>query len=85
MQLTKSINNSLECAMSNSNKPVKFADLQIANQSMLNGTHVKEMAKIFIVVFMKARKYLVARWKEKNVTWKKKSQFGGNIFFQSSC
>lgn len=61
MQLTKSINNSLECAMSNSNKPVKFADLQIANQSMLNGTHVKEMAKIFIVVFMKARKYLVAR------------------------
>ena len=48
--------------MSNSNRPMKFSHLQkIVNQSMLNGTHVKEMAKIFTVLFIKARKYLVAR------------------------
>ena len=48
--------------MSNSNKPMKFSHLQkIVNQSMSSGTHVKEMAKIFTVVFIKVRKCLVAR------------------------
>ena len=38
---------------------------------MLHGAHVKEMAKTFTVVFMKARKSLVVRWREKSVNWKK--------------
>ena len=72
MQLTKAVNNIAENSMPNSNKPIKFAHLQkIANQSMLHGAHVKEMAKTFTVVFMKARKSLVVRWREKSVNWKK--------------
>ena len=35
-----------ENAMSNSNKPTRFAYLQnLSNQSMLHGVHVKEMTK----------------------------------------
>ena len=43
-----------------------------------------EMAKTFTVVLMKARKSLVVQWREKRVSWTKKSQNNGNIFFKSS-
>ena len=66
--------------MSNSSKPVKFAHLQkLANQSMLNRTHVIEIAKACIVAFMKAKNYSVVRYREKRVNWKK-TEDGENIF-----
>ena len=54
------------------NKPIKFVYLQkLANQSVLHGANLKEMAKRSTVVFMKKRKSLVVWWREKNVSWKK--------------
>ena len=60
MQLAKAVNNILESAMSNSNKPIIFSHHQkFANQSMLHGAHMIEMEKTSTVVFMKPRKSLV--------------------------
>ena len=57
MQLIKAANNISEKAISNSNKPVKIVYLRkLANQSLLHGAHVIEMATASKVVFMKARK-----------------------------
>ena len=54
MQLTKTVNKISESAMSIWNKPIKFVYLQkLANQSVLDGTNLKEMAKRSTVVFMK--------------------------------
>ena len=55
MQLAKAVKNISENAMSNSNKPIKFAHLQkLANQSMLRGTQVKEITKTSAIVFYKS-------------------------------
>lgn len=57
MQLTKAANNISEKAISNSNKSVKIVYLRkLANQSLLHGAHVVEMATASKVVNMKARK-----------------------------
>ena len=48
--------------MLNSNKPVKFAHLQkLDNQSILHGTHVIEMGKTMVLVFMKVKISLALR------------------------
>lgn len=62
MQSEKAINDISESAMSYSNKSIKFAHLKkLANQSMLHGAHLKEMAKTSTVVYMKSRKSLVVK------------------------
>ena len=51
----QAVNNILESAMSNSNKPIRFVHLQrLAKQSMLNVALVIEKAKTSTVAFMKA-------------------------------
>ena len=56
MKLTKAVNNISESAMSNLKKPIKLDHLQkLANQLVLNGTHVKEMAETSTILFIKAR------------------------------
>ena len=68
----QAVNNISENNMSNSSKPIKFAYLQkLANQSMLNDTHVTEMTKTSTVAFMMARNFLVVRCREKRVNWRK--------------
>ena len=52
MQLAKAVKSIFENAMSNWNKPIKFAQLQkLANQSMLRGIQVKEITKTSAIVF----------------------------------
>lgn len=77
MQLTKAVHNISVGAMSSRSKPI-----------MLHGAHMKEMARSSTVVFMKVRKSLFVRWREKTGNWKKgqkKSKEIENIFFSSSC
>ena len=58
--------------MSNLNKPIRFTQLQkLAITSISHGVHVKEMAKTSAIVFMKARKSLVVRWRNVSIEKKK--------------
>ena len=60
--------------MSHSSKPIKFAHLQkLAEQSMLNDTHVIQIGKICTVVLMKAKNSLVFD-EDRNVSIRKKDR-----------
>ena len=59
--------------MSHSSKPIKFVHLQkLAEQSMLNDTHVIQIGKICTVVLMKAKNSLVFD-EDRNVSIRKKT------------
>ena len=60
--------------MSHSSKPIKFVHLQkLAEQSMLNDTHVIQIGKICTVVLMKAKNSLVFD-EDRNVSIRKKDR-----------
>ena len=60
--------------MSHSSKPIKFVHLQkLAEQSMLNDTHVIQIGKICTVVLMKAKSSLVFD-EDRNVSIRKKDR-----------
>ena len=60
--------------MSHSSKPIKFVHLQkLAEQSMLNDTHVIQIGKICTVVLMKAKNSLDFD-EDRNVSIRKKDR-----------
>ena len=60
--------------MSHSSKPIKFVHLQkLAEQSMLNDTHVIQIGKICTVVLMKAKNSLVFD-EDRNVSIREKDR-----------
>ena len=69
--------------MSNSSKPTKFADLyRLANQSTLNGAHVKEITKE-ITCFYESKKLLGCSMLIKTCELEKK-QKKVKIYFRST-